>query len=766
MKFLSRLLLACLCLAAAVRGDLTEPAVQRARLTVAPTGAQLAALPPFAARWFIRADLARRLPELLAQAGFAPPLAAELVARLRRLPETGDSVLTPDRELLTRFTPAERAQWHTLLAFHFANLTYRWPLSLGPAELAALGAEPRWTEALARLRATGLPHGDRLVFSDLFALEDAFATPADRTEFFGLALGADALVLKLRRPRGQPFDPFAEAAWWQVNGRLRSIEPLLSAVTAIPDAPRLDVGHLLPRLPRGLLNTFPPDLARAPDPGVESSVLASDFFSLAPGADPNTDPDFRTWLARECVPAEGPPRYGDLFVYGNLDRTPWPYTAVYLTGGAAFARRPTVFGPWQILDLAEIGRLNPRFADLTPRVFRLRKSLPAPGEPPFLPGHMTGAWRARLKLESAPAGPWGRLRYYRVLLAPAGDTLERLPAPDPTPVWTFAGLTPAAAQAAAATVPMPADLREKLRSLFAGAAPGPDGRFTVRPSLDLVLATPRAFRAAVFPQLVGSDAVTDYAQHIPFPAGFTLDEWFEAGALPETVRQALLRLVYPVGDRFRLSDFGALYATLGTRAERLAAHRAALREPAVVLLLERPRPEEVPALAAYWRRTGRAKDIRRLLESFAASDLRYLDVLHLLSPVEREFLYTYFTPDGPSRVPSCFWTSFNFGAEHPDDRHLVLPGVWSEHEALAWRELHARYDPIAAPAQLGDIVAYHRRGAAAIEHLCVFIADGIVLSKNGATFSHPWTLVPLAEIDALYLKDADHERVHFRPRDG
>lgn len=763
MKLLLRLI-TCLSLAAALRGELVEPALQRARLTVAPTDAQLAALPPFPARWVIRADLAARLPALLAQAGFRPDFAAELTARLRPLPETGDRGLTPDRALLARFTPAERAQWHTLLAFHFANLTSRWPLSLGPAELAALGAEPRWAEALARLRASGLPHGDRLVCADLFALEGAFATPADRAEFFGLVLGADALVLKLRRTQGRPFDAAAEAAWWQVNGRLRSIEPLLAAVTAIPDAPRLDLGYLLPRLPRGLLNTFPPALARAPDPGVESSVLASDFFSLAPGADPNTEPDFRTWLARECVPADGPPRYGDLHVYGDPDRTPWPYTAVYLAGGAAFARRPTLFGPWQILDLAEIGRLNPRFAGITPRVFRLKTSLPAPDEPPFLPGRMTAAWRARLRLETVPAGPWGRLRYYRVLLAPAGDTLERLPAPDPAPAWTFVDLTPAAAQAAADRVSMPAGVRAELRALFADATPAADGRFTVHPSLDLVLATPRAFRAAVFPHLVGGEAVTDYAQHIPFPAGFTLDEWFEAGALPETVRQALLGLVYPFGDRFRLSDFGALYATLGTRAEQLAAHRAALREPAVVVLLERPRPEEVPALAEYWRRTGRAKSTRRLLEAFAASDLRYLDILHLLSPVEREFLYTYFTPAGPSRVPSCFWTSFNFGAEQPDDRHLVVPGVWSEHEALAWRELQARYDPIAAPARLGDIVAYHRKGAAAIEHMCVFIAGGLVLSKNGATFSHPWVLAPLAEIDALYLREADHERVHFRPR--
>ena len=747
---------------------LEEPPLHRSVIALAPSAPQLQTLPAFPPRWILTADFAGRLDTILANAGFDPELAADLRRRLTLLPGETNGLIVPDRALLARFRLQERADWQMLLSYHHANVTYRWPLSLGPADLRALDAEPRWSEAVARVRAASLPHGDRLIFGDFFALEDAFATPVDRLDFYRVALGSDALLLKLRRQLDHPLDAQAQAVWWQVNGRHRAIEPLLNAIASIPNAPRLDLTYLLPRLPRALLNTYPPNLGEAEDPGVESSLLASEFFSLAPGADHSAPGGLRSWLEQECVPVDGPPQYGDLFVYGDLKRTAWPYTAVYVAGGIGLARRPTAFGPWQFIDLADIGRLNPRLSVRPPRIFRTKRATLAPGEPPFQPGRMPDAWRAQLKLKPLAAGPWGKLWYYDVLLAPSGDMLRRLPAPSQDPVWTFAGLTPAEIRDAILTTDMPAAVRHDLTTLFAAAVPDAEGRITVHPPLELVLAVPREFRTRLFPHLVAGFLVTDYAQHIPFPAGFKIEEWFDAGSLPEPVRQAILRLVYPSGDRVMLSDFGALFSLLGSEREKLTAHRAALREPAVIVLLEKPRPEEVPALADYWQHAARAKNARRLLESFAASgsDLNYLDIVHLLSPLEREFLNTYFEPAEPTLTPSCFWTAFNFGAEKPDPRFLVIPGLWTEHQALAGQELATHYQPIAAPDRLGDIIGYRRKGDAGMLHVCVFVADQIVFTKNGYTFSKPWIFSRLEEVDALYLTSPDIERVIFRRRDA
>lgn len=742
-----------------------EPRLHRSRLTLAPSARQLQALPRFDARWVVPDHVAAGLGPFFVSAGFRPDLADELLARLRPGVEPGTRAIVPDRALLARFTPAERARWWEVLQVHPSNYSYRWPLSLGPDQISALATEPRWSEALARIRATALPHGERLVFGDLFALEDAFASEGDRRDFFHRVLGAPAPILKLRRRRDRPLDAAAQAAWWQVNGRHRAIEPLLNAVAAIPNAPRLDVAHLLPRLGRSLLNTFPPELTADDNPGVDSGLFASEFFGSSPGADSQAPGGLKAWLERECIPVDGPPQYGDLLVFGDLDRSAWPYTAVYIARGLVFARRPTAFGPWQFLGIDEIGRLNPRYAREAPRAFRTRSAVVPAGEPPFLPGRMPEAWRNRLRLKPVPPGPWGRLWYFEVLLAPSGNTLEALPAPDARPIWTFVDVSPAEIRATVDEVEMPAHVRAELLALFRAATPDAAGRITVRPSLELVLAVPREFRTRLFPRLVGGDSITDYAQHIPFPPGFTIEQWFDAGSLPEPVRQAILRLAYPVGGRVMLSDFGALYSLLPSRREQLSAHRAALRVPAVVLLMEKPAPAEVPALAAYWQ-LGRAKDVGVFLQSFASEDqnFRYIDVIHLLSPIEREFLNTYFTPAAPSLTPSCFWTAFNFGADQPDNRYLVLPGMWTEHQRLAWKDLSERYTAVPAPGQLGDIIAYRRRGAEEVEHVCVFIAEGIAFTKNGYAFSQPWCLSRLEDIDALYLTNPDMERIYFRRR--
>jgi len=742
-----------------------EPALFRSTLRLEPSIAQLESLPAFPARWLLNPQEARDLRASLSRRGFSPRLVDELASRLRLNRTTGEGMIEPDRALLGLFSEAERSAWHAILVQHPANETYRWPVSLGAAEMSALAAEPRWREALARVAATAIRSGDRTVFGDLFALEGAFATSRDRIEFFRTALGSDVLILKLRRKTGEPLDPVGQAAWWQVNGRYRSIEPILNAIASIPDAPRLDVTHVLPRLARSLMNTFPPYLSEAADPGVESSLMASDFFALAPGADQREEAGFKNWLGQSCVPVAGPLRYGDLIVYGDIDRTSWPYTVVYIAGGIGFARRPTAFGPWQFIDLSEIGRLNPRFAGREPRIYRSKVADIEPDEPPFIPGRMPDAWRQNLSLKPLKDGPWGRLWYYEVLLAPPADTLERLQPPDPTPVWTFAGITHEQLIRAVDNTDMAEEIRSQLRELVAQSQPADDGTITLRPSLDLVLGVPRAFRSAVFPKLVGGLSVEDYAQHIPFPTGFTIEQWFDAGSLPESVRQAALRLVYPSGDRVMLSDFGAFYHILESKREQLSAQRAALRVPGIVLLLEKPAPDEVPEIAAYWRRVGRAKSVDRLLSSFATQDdIRYLDIIHLLSPVEREFVNTYFMPSEPSLTPSCFWTAFNFGEDEPDDRFLVVPGVWTEQRELAWQVLNEKFDRISTPNHVGDIIGYRRAGAEALEHVCVFLADDLAYTKNGYAFSAPWCISRIQEIDEMYLTGPDVERVYFRRR--
>lgn len=370
-----------------------------------------------------------------------------------------------------------------------------------------------------------------------------------------------------------------------------------------------------------------------------------------------------------------------------------------------------------------------------------------------------------VRLEPLLVGPWGRLHAYPVQLAPSLELLAQLPAPAAEPVWTFAGFSPATLQRTLAQLDLEPALRDELQALFKAAAPDRLGRLTVRPSLSLVLATPPLARAALFPYLVPGAAATDYAQDVSLPIRTSTADWLDGLALAPPWRDVLRAITYPRGGGLALADFGALYHASADAPERHAALQAVFQTPVLIVLLERPLPAEVPALAAYWR-NDLQKALRPLLHSFAANpEFAYLDIIHLLPPLARETMNVFMRATADAPTPSCYWTALNFAAERPDPRLLVNPRSPGDERAEVERHLRENYQPGSAPAHLGDLIVYRRLGDGEPLHLCAFVAADIVFTKNGFGSNNPWCLMRLADVDALYLQLGLSERLTYHRRD-
>jgi hypothetical protein len=341
--------------------------------------------------------------------------------------------------------------------------------------------------------------------------------------------------------------------------------------------------------------------------------------------------------------------------------------------------------------------------------------------------------------------------------------LDRLPEPVRKPKWAFYNTARQEIERTIATVPMPDGTRDDLRALFARSKPDRRGLITVEPAPQLVLATPAAFREKHFGRLVhGADAV-DHAQEIFIATRAGAARWFPPEMVPEPARANLLSLVYPRGDSLMLSDYGTLYHAVPDPAIRRRTLRALFRTPVLLVLLERPRSDEVQALADYWR-LDRQKDIGRLLESFAGNEeMVYLDIVQLLPPLAREMMNVYLNSPADAPTPSCYWTALNFAAEQPDSRLLVTPRKRGQETEVAWKQLRRDYEPIATASRLGDIIAYRRKSDGDLQHVCAFVAADVVFTKNGFGPSAPWCLMHLSAVDALYGQPGV-ERLAFRPR--
>ena len=155
---------------------------------------------------------------------------------------------------------------------------------------------------------------------------------------------------------------------------------------------------------------------------------------------------------------------------------------------------------------------------------------------------------------------------------------------------------------------------------------------------------------------------------------------------------------------------------------------------------------------AYWVKPG-GKPASGLLRAFDRSpELETIDLIHLLPPLPRKLLHTF--PDGgfaPLQA-NCFWLSLNFFNPTPDRRYLPGSEDFGQAAAEAMQTLQRDYEPAQPPFRFGDVLALisENRDSHELVHMVVYIADNIVLTKNGRTPNSPFVLMTFADIEQTY----------------
>ncbi len=729
---------------------LAEPELLQSRLRLAPTPDQTRTWPQWPAIWLVPQALARDPNGQLSALGFDRDLIDELTRRIVTVPAPPGAAtpataqITPDLALLHRFTPAELGRWHRLLSTHAANLPSRWPLTVREDMLQLIEQRPAGAELAAQVRRIAVPSEEptRWHLHDPWVLNPVLHATPERDALLTLLLTAHPVWPKFQPSGNDPELVRAEAAYWQSQGRFRAIEPILQALGAVTDRDRIDLVHLLPRMPRALLNSFPLRLDRSPDPTGDNMTAALSFFGGAPSL--GASPDFAAWLHEQCDPVAGPRSLGDIILFEDPARHRWPFAAVYVADGLVFGRRPTLCGPWGLWRLDEMAELNPRLGREPPRVFRPRPDDPAELEG-FVPLPPPPPWLRPTALQDLPAGPWGQLVTYEIFLTPSATLLAALPEPSADPAWPFRRFDEATREALLRVRALTSEQRSALHRSFAAATPAGENMHLVRPPLELVLSLPPEWRSLAYRFLDSSGGAARYFQEIRVIHPLRRDD------LPPAVADRLLNLVYPRNGRFAVGDYGLIYHLTDDVAERVALLQTLARTPARIVLLERPAPAEVPALAAYWE-TGGRKDLSLLLDAFAEQEeVNYLDITHLLPSLPREYMNLFVVPLENRPMPSCYWTALNFSEPSPDPRFLVVPGTPGDEVAIVETELRQRYRSIERPERPGDVIAYYdRRNARAPSHVCSYLAADLVFTKNGFGYDAPWCITRRTEVDELY----------------
>lgn len=204
-----------------------------------------------------------------------------------------------------------------------------------------------------------------------------------------------------------------------------------------------------------------------------------------------------------------------------------------------------------------------------------------------------------------------------------------------------------------------------------------------------------------------------------------------------------------------LSDLPALTRLVEDREERVRLVQAASEQESLMLRLRLDESSDPATLADYWGQGGRRRDLEILLTSLKDFESGYdLDVIYLLPPFARSFLFTYPNAEQAAKR-DCFWTSLNFFLPTPDDS---LDGP-----ALK-RMMDDRYQRVEGPLQLGDVLVLWKPSGEAV-HSAVYVAGDVYLTKNGGYLSIPWLFMRLSDILDRYDEAVSHPLVHFRRKD-
>jgi hypothetical protein len=367
----------------------------------------------------------------------------------------------------------------------------------------------------------------------------------------------------------------------------------------------------------------------------------------------------------------------------------------------------------------------------------------------FWPSHRRAGPAANLPLPTASAdefpqgkpGTWGRLAYVPLTIELPDEFVSVPSAAQPPIRWFFEGYTKPQAVAflrSSGLKPEQAD------ALAAATWKSDDKGGAVEPGDELIVSLSPEARGKIYSLLV------------EFPEnGKQIDPvWFREGQIDERLKQSglaaasielLKSLMYRQGDKLLLfADLEPALRRLGDDQERRRFLKAVLRKDTLLLRLRIDANSKVEEMASYWGLGGRRKNLLPLFRALQRSEKsHWLSVITVLPDFPSDHLYSYplISADPAAIKQDCFWSSLNFFNTATDDHFNDMNYV---HEVLK-RE----YQNILEPSQLGDLVFVATPNDTVV-HAAAYLADDVVFTKNGESYTQPWILMHMADMLDTY----------------
>jgi hypothetical protein len=375
-------------------------------------------------------------------------------------------------------------------------------------------------------------------------------------------------------------------------------------------------------------------------------------------------------------------------------------------------------------------------------------------------GNHTASPRTTSTLAGTPLtghpGPWGDIEYIPINIAPPAEFVGDANWDFGPAEWRFPETTLDQVQAHFSEKDLTAAQKA---DLLAAIRPDTETKgFIIKPSDETIRTLSPEARGRLYRLLSLSPLNKAQVNAFRF-SGKTPEDWLGGSPLEPHVADLLKSLIYRNGNYMFFADLPLVASQANTPQQRTDILRTLAHEHTFLMRLRIDDGADIEALATYWGRGGRTKDIRPIMDAMAElPGTHTLPVTYLLPGFARRRIFTYpsVSDDPFAANRDCHWSALNFFNEEPDDR--------LGNRQYAAQYIANNYYVIYNGYQMGDLVFY-MNGPGEVIHSAVYLADDVLFTKQGSRPSNPWMLVRMEDMKDFY-PSAKPLEVHFYRRKG
>ncbi len=363
---------------------------------------------------------------------------------------------------------------------------------------------------------------------------------------------------------------------------------------------------------------------------------------------------------------------------------------------------------------------------------------------------------ANATVERREAGPWGRLAVVETYIRPPRGFVADMDTDDEPPQWFINAPGLQVVRKMMENCEIDRVLQE--RWLTSVVHDESAHEFVISPTREEVLSLPAEVRACWYDVL--SLSPQNPHQRYPFRSSVRPGvEWVSLDIFPEGVRPLLSNLLYKSDNVVKFADMGLVSFVLTNELDAVRFKRMVASKRTLLAALMVDPDADIEALVEDWGGHGRKERIYSIIEMASRTQSPWgIPVELLLPPIPRALIYTY-QQDSPATFDlDCNWTTYNFFLKEPD---YTVDTADLRRDYLA-----AHFESIAAPTEFGDVIAFLDEKYRVL-HICNYIADDLVFTKNGYSVLQPWQLMRLSDLEDYFQSEFQAiQKAYFRYEDS